>query len=579
LSASFYDDLTAHDAAVDALGLEMWVGAEPTFTRRDSQEPPWLFVAEGGDKEARAEALLLALAPRLDGKVRLFRTVGRQYPEEDAPRFALGALWDRGARGRGERTVVDAAGLSERPVQAPPVGPDSAWLTVTPDPAVVEVNMAPAPSLSEFHAQVRAIWDAAAEVGLSPVRYRYDGQVSESGGGGQITLGASAPGTSPFFTRPQLLPGLLRLFNWHPSLSYLFSPECVGSASQGPRPDEGVRERFEELGVCLDRLALRGSSVTPDELWSSLAPLLVDGSGNSHRAELNVEKLWNPFLGDRGRMGVVEFRSLGMPARPEGMTARAALLRALAARVAAAPVTGPLVEWGSALHDRFALPSVLLDDLAAVLDDLEAHGLGIGPALAAELTRPVPPVARVVRGGATLTLSKAREFWPLFGDVASQERSGSRLVDSSGARLEALVEAPAGEPPGRLLAMGWEIPLVPFGPGRHIAGIRYRSFVPNPGFHPGLPAADPLRLRWERGTGALSIDLHGWIPGGGVYEGLPESAEEAARRRDRRVVVREEKAEPALHARFPARSTATGAGPDLGNGAFTVDLRRLPPAC
>ncbi len=577
MSSAFDGDVLAHDAAVAASGLEIWVGAEPTFTRRDSQEPPWLSVAEGGDKEERAEALLRALAPRLAGTVRLCRVVGRHYPGEEAPRFAFGALWDRGACGRGEPAEVDCAGLSAPAVPAPAVGPDSAWLTVTPDPAVVEVNMAPAASLAEFHRSGRAVWEAAAEAGLSPVRYRYDGQVSESGGGGQITLGASTAEGSPFFSSPWLLPGLLRLFNRHPSLSYLFSPECVGSASQGPRPDEGVRERFEELGVCLDRLAAHGAAVTPEELWTSLAPLLVDGSGNSHRAELNVEKLWNPFLGDRGRMGVVEFRALGMPVSHEGMTARAALLRALAARAAADPVTLPLVDWGAALHDRFALPSVLLDDLREVLDDLSRHGLGLGPSLAAELSRPAPPVARIERGGATLTLSRAREFWPLFGDVASQETSGSRLVDSSGARLEAIVEVPADGDPGRLTAMGWEVPLTQSGPGRHVAGIRYRAFVPNPGFHPGLPASDPLLLRWETGATALAIELHGWIPGGGVYGGLPGDAEEAARRRSERVVVREEEA---LSPREPGPgSTFNGPVPPHAHWAFTVDLRRLPPAC
>ena len=576
MNAAFDDDVERHDAAVSALGLEIWVGAEPTFTRRDSQEPPWLSVAEGGDKEERAEALLRALAPRLGGTVRLSRAAGRLYPEEEKPRFAFGALWDRRASRLGEPPAVDDAGLSAPAAPPPPFDPASAWLTVTPDPAVVEVNMAPAADLAEFQRHARDVWAAAEEAGLSPVRYRWAGEVSESGGGGQITLGASFPGKSPFFVFPWLLPGLLRLFNRHPSLSYLFSPECAGSASQGPRPDEGVRERFEELAVCLDRLAMRGPAVTADELWASLAPLLVDGSGNSHRAELNVEKLWNPFLPDRGRMGVVEFRSLGMPARPETMTARAALLRALAARAATFPVTLPLVDWGAALHDRFALPSLLRDDLAGVLDDLSAHGLGLGPALAAELTRPADPVARLRRGAATLTLTHAREFWPLFGDVASQERSGSRLVDSSGARLEVLVEAPEGESPGTLGAMGWKVPLVPLGPGRHVAGIRYRSFVPNPGFHPGLPASDPLRLWWEIGGAALAIDLHGWIPGGGVYDGLPDGDAEAARRRAERVVVREESLVAPLSSASPTFASPVPLHP---HGLFTVDLRRLPPAC
>jgi uncharacterized protein (DUF2126 family) len=573
VKGEFDRDVEAHDDALASAGLEVWVGAEPTFTRRDSQEPPWLFEAEGGDKAERAEALLRALVRSLPGRVRLCRAEGRQYPEEAAPRFAFGALWDRNARERGEPVQVDDSGLRASPVPPPTAASGAAWLTVTPDPAVVEVNMAPAANLAEFHHFARSVWRAAEEAGLSPVRYRYDGAVSESGGGGQITLGASSPERSPFFSAPWLLPGLLRLFNRHPSLSYLFAPECVGSASQGPRPDEGVRERFEELGVALDRLAGQGGSATPEELWGSLAPLLVDGSGNSHRAELNVEKLWNPFFGERGRMGVVEFRALGMPERPEGMTARAALLRALAARATLEPVTLPLIDWGGALHDRFALPSVLRGDLESVLGDLGDRGVCPGPALVAELLLPAPPVARVARGGATLTVSRAREFWPLVGDVASQERNGSRLVDSSCTRLEILVEVPAGEAPGTVSAMGWEIPLVPLGPGRFVAGVRYRSFVPNPGLHPGLAASDPLSLRWAVGGADLAIDLHGWIPGGGVYEGLPRDGAEAARRREQRVVVREEETRPG------SGTTIARPVPQGARGAFTVDLRRLPPAC
>lgn len=580
MSGGFDGDVAAHDAAVSALGLEIWVGAEPTFTRADSQEPPWLHEAEGGDKEERAEALLRALAPRLAGPVRLCRVLGRHYPGEAAPRFALGASWGRGARGRGEAAVVDSRGLAEAPRTPPATGPESAWLTVTPDPAVVEVNMAPASSLAEFLGFARGVWQAAGEAGLSAVRYRYDGQVAESGGGGQVTLGASVPGKSPFFLRPWLLPGLLRLFNRHPSLSYLFSSECVGSASQGPRPDEGVRERFDELAVCLDLLASQGGAVTPEALWTSLAPLLVDGSGNSHRAEMNVEKLCSPRLGERGRMGVVEFRAFGMPERPETMTARAALLRALAARAAIEPVTLPLVDWGGALHDRFALPSILRDDLAEVLADLSRHGVGLGPALVAELTgEGADPgvVAVVERAGTRLSLSRAREFWPLVGDVASQEGSGARLVDSSVARLEALVEGPAGGDPGRLRAMGREVPLHPLGPGRHVAGIRYRAFVPNPGFHPGLPASDPLLFLWESGGKVVSIAIHGWRPDGGAYDGLPKDAREAARRRAERVVVREEEIPPSPASADAGEADRARRAP--APATLTVDLRRLGPAC
>lgn len=265
-------------------------------------------------------------------------------------------------------------------------------------------------------------------------------------------------------------------------------------------------------------------------------------------------------------MGVVEFRAFGMPSTAAELTARAALLRALAARAATAPVPLPLVDRGAALHDRYGLPALLLDDLREVLADLDAHGLGLGPALEAPLLAPPLPLVRVELPGASLTITPAREFWPLMGDVASQERSGSRLVDSSSERVEALVTAADGGGPGLLTAAGRDVPLHVAGSGRFVAGIRARAFVPSPGLHPGLPPTDPLSLSWEREGRALEIHLHRWIPGGGAYPGLPADADEAASRRRERVVVRE----------GTRSSGAVDSSPLVGpDASCTLDLRRL----
>jgi uncharacterized protein (DUF2126 family) len=557
------DEARALDATLSALGLTLWMGAEPTFTRRDSQEPEWLSYAEGGDKEARARALLLALAPRLAPGVVLTRVVGRHFPGEPRPRFAFGARWPRDAGTGGTPAPCDLAGLDAAPQPPPALDPDVAWLTVTPDPGVVEVNLAPAPDLATFALWTRAVYAAAREAGLSAVRYRYNGEVVDSGGGGQITLGGPGFARSPFFLHPHLLPSLLRYFNHHPSLSDWFA-DCVGSASQGPRPDEGVRERFEELGLALDLLDAHTGALGPEALWSALAPLLVDCSGNSHRAEINVEKLCNPYLGERGRMGVVELRSLRMPASPNEMVGVGALTRALVARLFVSPFREPIVDWGSALHDRFALPTLLREDLAEVLEDLASHGVGLGPRTTSLLLAPArPEIASVESGGATLAVSPAWEFWPLVGDVASQERAGARVVDSSTARIEILVRVPAGLDPGRVAAHGREVPLTALGiedgAERYAAGVRYRLFEPQPGFHPGLAAQDPLVLLWQRGAETVSLALHGWIPGGGVYDGLPAGVEEAERRRRQRVVVERP-------ARWDARPAPLARG-------FTIDVR------
>jgi len=523
------------DEALDASDLEIWLGAEPTFTDRASQAPHWLWQAEGGDKEERAAALLQELLARLAGSFRLERPEGRLYPGEERPRFCLGAAY------------VPHGGGAER------------WLTVAPDPAVVEVNLAPAPDLATFAEHARAVYAAAAAVGLSPERFRWNGHAGDSGGGGQVTLGGPTPERSPFFVHPSLLPSLVRYLNHHPSLSYAFAPECVGSAGQGPRPDEGVRERFDELGVALERLRQR-QSPGPEEIWSSLAPLLVDASGNTHRAELNVEKLWNPHLPGRGRMGVVELRALRMPSSPERLVAVGALFRAVAARLAVAPFEEPLLDWGPELHDRASLPHWLARDGDEVLRDLEVHGFTLGRGLRAALAPDGSEVVRLDLAGATLAIRRAPDFWPLLGDVASQEGRTARLVDASSERLELLVSSP-GTPPGRIAAQGVEVVLEAAGGPLHVGAVRYRAFAPSPGLHPGLGPHDPLVVEWERRGEAIRVELHGWKPGGGAYEGLPADGEEAARRRKERVVVR------------PGRFRTPLRAP---SARLTLDLRRLP---
>jgi len=559
------DEVRRHDAVLRERGLAIWIGAEPTFTRRESQEACWLTEAEGGDKEESARALLMALASRLDDRPVLSRVRGRQYPDEPAPRFCLGAQWRRDpARG-----VLPPDGrLDGPPAETPSPDPDLAWLTVTPDPGVVEVNMAPAPDLETFLRWSRGVHEAAAAVGLSAIRYRWNGQAVDSGGGGQITLGGPSPEDSPFLRHPHLLPGFLRYVNRHPSLSYWFATECVGSSSQGPRPDEGVRERFEELGVALQGLsAWSVGDLSPEQLWRSLAPLLVDCSGNSHRAELNIEKLWNPYLAGRGCQGLVEFRAFRMEPTPERMTAVGALLRALAARLVAEPYLEPLMDWGADLHGRFALPCFLEEELREVLSDLDAHGVGLGPGLTRMILDPPPELARVMQDGATLSITPALEFWPLVGDVASEERRGARLLDTSTQRVQVRISVPSPEEPGHLFACGWEVPLTPVAPsgrgaGSWVAGVRYRAFVPQPGLHPGLPAVDPVVFVWARNGRAQGISHHGWIPGGGSYESLPSDAAEAERRRRERILV------------GPA-PLPDPQPPPAAASSFTLDLRRL----
>lgn len=535
--------------------LHIWIGGEPTYTRRESTDPAWIAAAEGDDKEERARAVLDSLTKHFHG-CSAARWVGRRFPGEDRPRFCFALAW---LRDEGELPKIgdldsegEALSLDHTRI---------AVLTVTPDPGVVEVNTAPSKTLEDFLGQLRAIDRAAHEAGLSPFRYRWNGDIADSGGGGQLTLGGASASDSPFFRAPLLLPSLVRHFNRHPSLSYGFAMECCGAAGQAPRPDEGTRERFDELAVAVERFSFPEPPTTPEEIASAFSNLLVDGSGNWHRAELNVEKLWNDGH-PRGRMGVVEFRALSMQPTPERAIAIAALLRAIAARAMVIPIEDELIEWGRELHDRFSLPWFLARDLEEVLADLDKHGFGLAPALREHLRVDPDPIVEHTLAGSTLSIRRAREFWPLVGDVASQETSSSRLVDPSTERLELRVEGPAGE----LAIEGWSLPLVTVAPNVHLASVRRRTFVPLPGLHPGLPAKDPLEVAYARGGEAISIALHAWRNDGEAYEALPNTPDEAARRRRDRVQL------TPTSIVAPARTI-----PAHARSKYGVDLRRLPP--
>ena len=665
-----------HDERIAARGLTIWVGSEPTYTDRQAQTPEWLSQALGGDKQARAQALLGGLCRRFPGGT-VLRSVGRQYPGEALPRWSLGLIrrrdgvplwqgppdplwlppggagalpdldrWARALQGAfgtlghpasllapvqdGERRVVlradervaapqatdarlqrpsvhagalPAAGLRDELAEAglhlftlrlcdpdgapaacvelphfaavplflaalqglaqasrecgidalvlagypPPVDATLEWTTVTPDPAVVEVNSAPSLDGCDFLRRSREIHAAAEDAGLAPYRLYFNGNVADSGGGGQITLGGPNPLASPFLQVPGLLPRLLRFLNRHPSLSYLFSHDFVGSSGQSVRPDERGSDAFDELQLALALLE-RQPAIEPARLWQSLAPFLSDPAGNSHRAEVNIEKLWNPYLALRGRQGLVEFRALRMQHTPERATALACLLRATVALLAGSDFALPLVDWGRELHDRYALPFYLERDLQDVLQALDGAGLGLGAAMRAVLLREsFRRWGAVDLPGARVEVRRALEFWPLLGDAASPEQGGgSRLVDASTARIElrlrGVPEAVPDGPGWQVQTGGVELPLRDEHDGDgelRVFGIRYRCFAPTWGLHPTLGVQAPLRLLLRHAAARLAfrLTLHEWQPQDEAYPGLPADLAEAARRRAERLTL------------------------------------------
>ncbi|MEA2078525.1 MAG: transglutaminase family protein, partial [Pseudomonadota bacterium] len=436
----------------------------------------------------------------------------------------------------------------------PPVDDSVAWTTLTPDPAVVEINAAPAADVRQFLDMSRTLYTVAEAEGLSPYRLHYNGKLSDSGGGGQFTLGGASPAHSPFFVYPQLAPRLIRYLNQHPALSYWFAPSYVGSFSQSPRPDENVRESFSELSVALQQLA-KMADPQPEFIWRALSPFLVDTSGNAHRSELNIEKLWNPYLPARGCLGLVEFRAFRMMRDPQSAASVAALLRAIVALLCRQDVATELTDWGQQLHERFALPFYLRQDLDQVLTDLESVGLGLGePITRCLCDDSARHIGHAEIGNCRLEVDQAVEFWPLLGDAASQEGDSSRLVDASTTRLQLSLRPADGNRVDldgwQLLAGAYRVPLRDEPDERgalRVTGLRYRSFVPWTGLHPGIGAQAPLVLTLlpPAGSGGLRITLHEWQPQGAPYQGLPATFEEASKRRAERFVVEELLLDPA----------------------------------
>jgi uncharacterized protein (DUF2126 family) len=491
-------------------------------------------------------------------------------PLEDVPMFlgVLGAIEQAGL----------ACGLPALILagHTPPVDATVEFTTVTPDPAVIEINTAPSVDAEHFLQRSRAIYAAAAEQGLAPYRLYFNGAVADSGGGGQITLGGPSPEASPFLLRPQLLAGLVRFLNRHPALTYLYCHNFVGSGGQSVRADERGTDAFDELSLALDILQWQPDP-SPELLWRSLAPFLCDASGNSHRAEINIEKLWNPYLAERGQQGLVEFRALRMQHSPQRATALACLLRAIVAMLAVQPGAAPLVDWGRELHERFALPFYLEQDLAAVMAELDAAGLGLAGAIKAVLLGDEFRFwGQVALPGCRLEVRRALEFWPLIGDAASPEHGGtSRLVDASTARVELRLrpadEEDAGWSDWQLVAAGVKLPMRQERDALgelQVFGLRYRSFFPALGLHPALGMQAPVRLLLrhpERATDQI-VTLHEWHPEGEAYMGLPEDLVQARQRRAERVT-----------AQTVARSTALTMrdAPARGLGPYCLDLRAL----
>ncbi len=438
------------------------------------------------------------------------------------------------------------------------------------DPGVIEVNLAPCATWAGYELQTRELFAAAADAGLCARKLQFNGREVGTGGGAHLVFGGPTPETSPFFLHPALLPSVIRYFQQHPALSYAFTGLYMGPSSQAPRIDESTYEALYELEIACDGAARLGSPRNLPLYDLLFRDLLMDRSGNTHRAEISVDKLWNPFAGN-GRLGLVEFRAFETHPDPAAQNLAALLVRAILARCAAAPVSTPFIRWGGELHDRFFLPAFLRDDLAAVCADLRAHGLPFD----AGWLRPLldwrcPELGRLELADGekpfALVFRQALEAWPLLGE--SPNAGGvSRTVDASMDRIEAFVTDAAALERGLLLVNGFPCEFRP-ADGGAAAGIRYRAFYLHPALQPHRPVDAPLLLEWvDRATLSVvaAARWHVWNPRGLPYAERPADPTEAAQRRA-------ERWEPWPHtlgqSRFIPRVESTP------ESRHTLDLRR-----
>ncbi len=414
----------------------------------------------------------------------------------------------------------------------PPEDPRIQNLKVTPDPGVIEVNIHPSENWNELVETIETLYEEARLSRLGTEKFMLDGRHTGTGGGNHVTIGGLKPADSPILRRPDLLRSMITYWQHHPGLSYLFSGMFIGPTSQSPRVDEGRLEQLYELEIAFQQLDREKSP----PYWlvdRALRHLLVDITGNTHRAEFCIDKLYSPDSLS-GQLGLVEFRAFDMPPHARMSIVQMLLIRTLIARFWKKPYRHPLVRWGTELHDRWLLPHYVWEDMREVTDDLRREGYDFDLNWFAPFFEfRFPHYGTVNIRDVEIELRMAIEPWHVLGEEVTRAGT-SRFVDSSVERLQVKAK---GLTDRRYVITCNGRPLSLNNTGTHgefVCGVRYRAWQPPSALHPTIGVHSPLVIdlmdRWT-GRSLGGCTYHVMHPGGRSYDVFPVNAYEAEARR------------------------------------------------